>query len=70
MDWGGVTDAVQIALGTLMCLLIVIRFIKELLQVYRVVKKFHLNMYMKRLVREGMIYFLAYVHVSSTPLLC
>jgi len=56
--WDGVLDAAQITLSTLMCLLIVIRFIKELLQVYKVMKQFQLNNYMKRLIREGIVYFL------------
>ena len=61
--WDGVLDGVQIALSTWMCLLVIIRFIKEVLQVYKTTKQFHLDRYMKRLVREGMIYFFAYVRL-------
>ena len=56
---------VHIALGTLMCLLGVIQFIREVLQMYRATKCFRLNCYMNLLTREGVIYFLVYVQVSS-----
>ena len=47
-----------------MCLLIVVQFVKELHQVYKVTKKFKLNHYIKCLVKEGMIYFIMYVILS------
>lgn len=59
-----VLDAVQIAFSTLMCFLVTIRFIKESLQMYKVTKQFEVNRYMKQIARDGMVYFLAYVHVS------
>ena len=55
----------ELALGALMCLLVVVQFIRELLQIYKATKRFRPNHYTILLVREGMIYFLAYVHVSS-----
>ena len=58
-------DSVEITLGALMCLLVVIRFIKESLQMYNETKRFQLNRYINLLVREGTIYFLVYAHVSS-----
>ena len=71
--WTLVVDSIGIALGALMCLLVVIRFIREALQTYKATKHFRLNRYMNLLVRESMIYFLVYVYVSSFllfPLLC
>ena len=56
--------AFQITLGALMCLLIVVQFVKELHRVYKVTKKFKLNHYIKCLVKEGMIYFIMYVILS------
>ena len=66
--WPNIIDAVQIILGVFMGLLVIIRFIKESVQMYRATKRFQLNQYMNLLVREGMIYFLAYVYLSSMPL--
>ena len=48
-----------------MCLLVIIRLVKEVLQVHKTMKQLRLDQYMKRLVREGMIYFFAYVLVSN-----
>ena len=55
---------VQITLGALMCLLVVIQFTKEAHQMYKATKHFRPNRYMKLLVREGIIYFLTYAHLS------
>ena len=63
--WPEIIDTVQIIIGALMCLLVVIQFIRVALQMYKATGHFHLNRYMNLLVKEGMIYFLAYVHVSS-----
>ena len=54
---------IAIILGTSMCILTAIRFIKALRQVYKMKKGFQLNRYMKCLGREGMIYFIVYVLV-------
>ena len=51
----------QIILGTLMCFLAVIRFIRESLQMYRVTKRFKISRYLSLLARDGMVYFHAYV---------
>ena len=64
--WPEVLGAIQITLGALMTLLVAIQFIKQSLQMYRVTKQFELNRYMNLLAREGMFYFLAYVHVSPS----
>ena len=55
----------QTTLGTLMCLLAIIRFIRESLQMYKVTKRFEISRYLSLLTRDGMAYFLAYVHVLS-----
>ena len=58
-----ILDAVQITIAVIMCLLVAAQFIKESLQMYKATKRFQLNRYMNLLVGEGMIYFLAYVHL-------
>ena len=71
--WILLVDSAEIALGTLMCLLVVIQFTREALRMYKSMRRFRLNHYMTLLVREGMIYFVVYVYVSSFllfPLLC
>ena len=52
----------QVILGALMCLLAVIRCIRESLQMYRVTKRFEISRYLSLLARDGMVNFLAYVH--------
>lgn len=58
--------AVQITLGTLMCLLVVIRFARDSIQMYRATQRFELSRYMQILARDGLFYFLAYIF-SSVP---
>ena len=53
--------AAQVILGTLMCLLAIIRFIRESLQMYRVTKQFEISRYLSLLTRDGILYFLVYV---------
>lgn len=65
MAWGKALYIVQITLGGVMCLLIAIQFVRTSLQMYKATKRFQLNRYVNLLVREGMLYFLAYVHVLS-----
>ena len=57
--------AAQVILGTLMCLLAVIRFIRESLQMYRIAKRFEISRYLSLLTRDGILYFLACVHPLS-----
>jgi len=56
--WNEIMNYVQLALGTLMCLLIAIEFMKQSLQIYKVTKQFQLSCYINLLTREGMVYFL------------
>ena len=71
--WDEALYGFQIVFGMLLCLLTAIQFIKESLQMYRVTKQLQLSCYMKQLARDGMIYFITYVHVFftfSSVLLC
>ena len=63
--WADTVDTAQLALGVLMCLLVVIQFIRQSLQMYNATKQVHLSRYINLLVREGMFYFLVYVHELS-----
>ena len=58
-----IADVFQIAFSVLLCLLVAIRFIKELLET-RGAKRIRLNRYIKALTREGIFYFLVYVYTS------
>ena len=51
-----------------MCILAIIQFMKQSLQMYRVMKQWHSNQYMSLLVTQGLIYFFAYVHHSLMSL--
>ena len=64
-EWSPITDnSSVIAMGTLMCLLVVIRFARESLQMYKVSNQFQASRYLSLLVRDGMFYYLAYVSIS------
>lgn len=60
-----VVDGVQLTLALIMFLLVVVQFVKESLQMYKATNRYQLNPYMNLLVREEMLYFLAYVRFSS-----
>ena len=62
-----VIDIVQITLGALMCLLVLVRFVRHSYQMYRATKRFELSRYMNLLARDGLVYFLAYVHPVYSP---
>ena len=71
--WPDIIHACQIALSALMGLLVTIQFIRQSTQMYQATKQLQLNCYFNILARQGMIYFLVYVHVWSTywfPLAC
>lgn len=59
-----VVDIAQTTLGVVMCLLIVVRFIREAFQMYKATKRLSFNRYMNLLVREGIIYFIVCVYIS------
>ena len=60
--WSEVICAAQIILGVFMCLLIALEFTKQAIHMYTATKRLCLNRYMNLLVREGLVYFLVYVH--------
>ena len=58
-----VTGAVQIALGALMCLLVIVRFVRESIRIYKAATRFELSRYVSLLTRDGVLYFFGYVVV-------
>ena len=64
-----VLTAVQVTLAGSMCLLVVIRFVKESLQMYKMTKQLQISCYLNLLARDGMFYFVAYV-MSPLPPIC
>lgn len=62
--WVETTGIIQISLGAFMWLLIVLKFVRESFQMYKVTRRFRLSRYMNILVTDGMIYFLVYVYFS------
>ena len=55
--WTYVTTISQITLGATMCILVIVQFMRQSLQMYSVNKQWQLNRYIKLLVREGILYF-------------
>lgn len=61
--WTEVYDTLQVALAAMMCLLVATKFVWDSIQTYRVTKQWQASLYMKLFVREGLLYFLAYVYI-------
>ncbi|KAF8551869.1 hypothetical protein OG21DRAFT_221595 [Imleria badia] len=56
--WNIACITVQLILGTVMCILVIARFVRELLHIHQATRKWHLNRYLSLLVRDGLAYFL------------
>ena len=48
-----------------MCGLVIMQFVKRSLELYKATRQWQLNQFINLLVMEGVVYFLAYVRVSS-----
>ena len=59
--WSSACTINQFILGTAMCTLVTVKFVKDSLQMYQATRKWQLNRYMNHLVRDGLLYFLVYV---------
>lgn len=75
--WVEVYAGLQVVLAAVMCLLVAIKFIRDSFQMYKVTKQWQPGCYMELFAREGMLYFLAYVRIStfyrgphSSPIYC
>ena len=58
--WNTAFLVAQLFLGTVMCILVVTHFVRDSFQMRRATGIWQLNRYMALLVREGLLYFLAY----------
>ena len=45
------------------CFLVIVRFVRESIQMHRITKQWTINRYMNLLSREGVLYFLVYVFI-------
>jgi hypothetical protein len=65
--WTNVAVILQITQGGAMCVFAIAQVIRQSLRMYRVTKQWQLNRYMGLFVKQGILYFLACVPVSSFP---
>lgn len=67
--WTQIATSLQITQGGAMCILAIIQFVRQSLQMYRATKLLQFNRYMSLLARQGILYFFVYVLVpwSSLP---
>ncbi|KAF8553912.1 hypothetical protein OG21DRAFT_1522816 [Imleria badia] len=57
--WWQVAKLFQITHGAAMCILAIVQFVRQSLQLYRVTKQWQISRYSSLLVRQGILYFLA-----------
>ena len=65
--WTKAATISEITHATAMCMLALVQFVKQSLQMYRATKQWQINRYMGLLVRQGILYFVVYVPISSHP---
>lgn len=65
VTWTKVSAIPEIVNGGVMCILVIYQFVKRVLEMYKVTKKFHFNRYMNLLAGQSILYFLLYVPISS-----
>ena len=63
--WAVVNDSLQFAVATVICLLVAAQFIRQSLQLYKMTNRWQLDGYVNLFAKEGVVYFLAYVHIPS-----
>ena len=64
-SWKKVSSTTQLIHAAVMCILVIIQFIRESVQIYKATKQRELGQFMNLFVMEGVLYFFAYVLVSS-----
>ncbi|KAI9567674.1 hypothetical protein HD554DRAFT_930186 [Boletus coccyginus] len=63
--WAEIEVSLRFALAAVMFLLVAAQFVRESSQMYKGMKQWQLGRLMKLFAREGLLYFLAYVYISS-----
>ena len=66
--WTEVADILQITHGAAVCILGIIQFVIQSLQMHRATRQWQPNRYMVLLVREGILYYIAYVLFPSASI--
>ncbi|KAI9570975.1 hypothetical protein HD554DRAFT_291960 [Boletus coccyginus] len=65
--WISVAAILQITEGVAMSSLVILQFVQQSVHMYRMTKRWEINRYMNLLVKQGALYFLAYVSLLSFP---
>ncbi|KAF8452755.1 hypothetical protein L210DRAFT_2055698 [Boletus edulis BED1] len=68
-SWNNAATIIQFILGAILCILAAAQFVRNLLEMHRVTRKWQLNRYMNLLVRDGLLYFLVTVLHSLLTML-
>ena len=63
---GILCSIVQFVLGTVMCMLMAAKFVRDSLRMYQATRTRQLNKYINLLVRDGLLYFIVYVPSSPS----
>ena len=67
--WMKVAAILGIAHSAVVCIFVIVQFVRQSFQMYYATKQWQLNQYMRLLVKQGLLYFFACVLVSlSFPL--
>ncbi|KAG9311416.1 hypothetical protein JVU11DRAFT_8528 [Chiua virens] len=66
---GQMAFAAQTFFSVMLCMLATIHFVKESLQMYRVTKQWQLNRYINLLVKQGIVYFFAFLLLDVITML-
>lgn len=64
-SWKMVSSITQLIHAAVMCMLVIIQFIRQSVQMYKATKQWQLNRFVNLLVMEGVLYFFAYVLILS-----
>ena len=61
--WTEVEAIFQVVHAAVVCILVIVRFVQQLLQMYRMTNQWQFNRYMNLLFEQGLLYFFAYVFI-------
>ncbi|KAF8126071.1 hypothetical protein EV363DRAFT_1349698 [Boletus edulis] len=68
--WSIAATTMQCILGTVLCTLVVVKFVRGSLQMYQATRRWEVNSYIALLARDGLFYFLTTLLNSLIILLC
>ncbi|KAF8431052.1 hypothetical protein L210DRAFT_3003901 [Boletus edulis BED1] len=67
--WGITIAIIQFIIGTVLCSLVVAKFVRDSLKMYQATRKWQMNRYISLLTRDGLFYYLAILFNSAIYLL-